>query len=100
MTVEYFIQGQPQYAHEEQAILKLAQLIQRTFAASDKFYLLAANVRVWRAQADALVLAPNAITLIELKSCTDPIHSAMDTCGCWTRQSTGSMLFPLLTRPR
>lgn len=74
MTVEYFIQGQPQYAHEEQAILKLAQLIQRTFAASDRFYLLAANVRFWRAQADALVLAPHAITLIELKSCSDPIY--------------------------
>jgi hypothetical protein len=74
LTVEYFIQGQPQYAHEEQATLKLAQFIQRTFAASDRFYLLAANVRFWRAQADALVLAPHAITLIELKSCDNPIY--------------------------
>ncbi len=74
MTVEYFIQGQPQYAHEEQAILKLAQSVQRAFAASDRFYLLAANVRFWRAQADALVLAPRAIMLVELKSCGDPIY--------------------------
>ncbi len=74
MTVEYFIQGEPQHAHEEQAILKLAQLMQRAFAASEKFYLLAANVRFWRAQADALVLTPHAITLVELKSCGDPVY--------------------------
>ena len=74
MTVEYFIQGQPQYTHEEQSILKLAQLMQRAFAASSRFYLLAANVRFWRVQVDALVLAPHAITLIELKSCGDPVY--------------------------
>ena len=81
MTVEYFIQGQPQYTHEEQSILKLAQLMQRAFAASSRFYLLAANVRFWRVQADALVLAPHAITLIELKSCGDPIYGRAH--GSW-----------------
>ena len=74
MTVEYFVQSRPQYAHEEQAILTLAQLMQRAFGASDRFYLLAANVRFWRAQADALVLTPHAIVLVEIKSCGNPIY--------------------------
>jgi hypothetical protein len=74
LTVEYFVQGQPQYAHEEEATLKLAQLMHRAFGASDRFYLLAANVRFWRAQADVMVLAPHAIVLVELKSCADPVY--------------------------
>jgi hypothetical protein len=81
VTVEYFIQAEPQHAHEGQAILKLAQLMRRAFAASDKFYLLAVNVRFWRAQADALVLAPHAIVLVELKSCADPIYGRAH--GSW-----------------
>lgn len=74
MAVEFYIQGQLQHAHENQALLKLAQLLQRAFAASEKFYLLAANVRFWKVQADALVLAPRAIVLIELKSCADAAY--------------------------
>lgn len=74
MTVEYFIHSLPQHAHEEYAILKLAQRMQRAFAASDRFYLLAANVRFWHTQADALVLAPHAVVLVELKSCDAPIY--------------------------
>ena len=54
VTVEYFIQGQPQYAHEEQAILRLAQLMQRAFAASDRFYLLAANIGTERLQGQVI----------------------------------------------
>jgi len=90
VTVEYFIQGQPQYAHEEEAILRLAQLMQRAFAASDRFYLLAANVRFWRAQADALVLAPHAIVLIELKSCADPVYGRAR--GSWHVMSSGDRI--------
>ncbi|MEE8391097.1 MAG: nuclease-related domain-containing protein, partial [Anaerolineae bacterium] len=90
MTVEYFIQGQPQYAHEGRAILKLAQLMQRAFGASTKFYLLAVNVHFWRAQADALILAPHAITLIELKSCGDPVHGRAR--GSWHVLPGGSRI--------
>lgn len=90
MTVEYFIQSEPQYAHEEQAILRLAQLMQRAFAASDRFYLLAANVRFWHAQADALVLAPHAIVLLELKSCTDPVYGRAR--GSWRVMSSGDRI--------
>jgi hypothetical protein len=90
LTVEYFIQGQPQYAHEEQAVLKLAQLMQRAFAASDQFYLLAVNVRFWRGQADALILAPHAITLVELKSCGDPVYGRAR--GSWRVLSRGDRI--------
>jgi hypothetical protein len=90
VTVEYYIQSQPQYAHEEQAILRLAQLMQRAFAASDRFYLLAANVRFWQAQADALVLAPHAIVLIELKSCADPVYGRAR--GSWHVTSSGDRI--------
>ncbi len=81
MPVEYFIRQDPQYAHEEQASLKLAQLMERAFAASERFYLLAINLRFWRAQVDALVLAPNAVTLVELKSCADPVYGRAH--GSW-----------------
>lgn len=81
MTVEYFIQRDPQYAHEELAVVKLAQLMQRAFAASSRFYLLAANVCFWRTQADALVLTPHAIILLEFKSCSDPVYGRAH--GCW-----------------
>jgi hypothetical protein len=90
LTVEYFIQGQPQYAHEERAILQLAQLMQRAFAASVKFYLLAANVRFWRAQADALVLTPHAVILLELKSCGDPIYGRAR--GSWHEAPGGARI--------
>lgn len=90
MTVEIFIQSQPQHAHEEQAILKLAQLMQRAFAASDRFYLLATNVRFWHAQADALVLAPHAVVLIELKSCGDPVYGRAH--GPWHVMSSGDRI--------
>jgi hypothetical protein len=81
MAVEFYVQGQPQHAHENQALLKLAQLMQRAFAASAKFYLLAANVRFWKAQADALVLTPRAVILIELKSCADAVYGRAR--GAW-----------------
>ena len=74
MAVEYFTHGRAQHAHEEQAALKLAQLMQRALGSSERFYLLATNVRFWRAQADALVLTPHAIVLIELKSCGAPMY--------------------------
>jgi hypothetical protein len=90
MAVEYFVHGQPQHAHEEQALLNLAQLMQRAFAASEKFYLLAANVRLWRTQADALVLAPRAITLLELKSCDAPIYGRAQ--GPWRVLPGGDIL--------
>ena len=74
MTVEYYIRDQPQHAHEREAILTLARMMQRAFGVSDQFYLLATNVRFWRAQADALVFTPCAIVLIELKACGDPVY--------------------------
>jgi len=74
MTVEYYIQDQPQHAHEKEAVLTLARMMQRAFSVSDQFYLLATNVRFWRAQADALVFTPRAIVLIELKACGDPVY--------------------------
>ena len=90
MAVEYFVHGQPQHAHEEQALLNLAQLMQRAFAASDRFYLLAANARLWRVQVDALVLAPRAITLLELKSCSDPIYGRAQ--GPWRVTPDGGVI--------
>ncbi len=90
MTVEYFIQGETQYAHEGQAVLKLGQLMQRAFGASEKFYLLAANVRFWRAQADALVFTPRAITLIELKSCDAPVYGRAR--GSWHVMPSGDRI--------
>ncbi len=90
MAVEYFVQGKPQHAHEEQALLNLAQLMQRSFAASERFYLLAANVRLWRVQADALILAPRAITLLELKSCGDPIYGRAK--GLWRVTPGGGII--------
>ena len=90
MPVEYFVQSRSQYAHEEQALLKLAQLMQRAFGASDRFYLLAANVRFWRAQVDALVLTPRAIVLIEIKSCGDPVYGRAR--GSWHVTSSGDRI--------
>jgi hypothetical protein len=90
MAVEYFIHGEPQHAHEEWATLKLAQLMQRAFAASDRFYLLATNIRFWRAQADALVLTPHAVVLIELKSCDAPVHGRAD--GAWHVRPGGDVI--------
>lgn len=90
MTVEYFIQSRPQYAHEEQAVLKLAQLMQRAFGTSDRFYLLAVNVRFWRAQADALVLTPHAIALVEIKSCGDPVYGRAR--GSWHVTASGDRI--------
>lgn len=86
MTVEFFIQSEPQHAHETGAILALAQAMRRAFAASDRFYLLAANVRFWRAQADVLALTEHAIVLIELKSCDDPIFGRAQ--GAWRMLSS------------
>lgn len=90
MTVEYFIQNDPRYAHETEAILLLAQLMQRAFGASDQFYVLAANVRFWRAQADALALTPRAVVLIELKACGDPVYGRAH--GSWRIQPGGDKL--------
>ncbi len=72
--VEFYIQDQPQHAHEMEAILILAEMMKRAFGTSDQFYLLAANVRFWRVQADALVFAPHAVILVELKACCDPVY--------------------------
>src|SRR5512139_1821932 len=74
MPVEFYIYSQPQYSHELDALLKLAQWMRHAFAASEQTYLLAANVEFWGVQADALALAPHAIILIELKSCLDPVQ--------------------------
>lgn len=74
MTVEYYIQNPSQYPHERSALVGLAQHLQRAFAMSDRLYVLAVNVRYWQAQIDALVIAPHAITLIELKSCDAPVY--------------------------
>lgn len=90
MTVEYFIQSQPQYAHERQALLALAQSMHRAFAASEKFYLLATNVSFWHAQIDALVLMPRAVVLIELKSCADPVYGRAR--GSWRVMPDGEKI--------
>ncbi|MBN1874537.1 MAG: FHA domain-containing protein [Anaerolineae bacterium] len=74
MPVEYFIHGDPQHAHEEQTLVLLAQQMQRAFGLSEQFYALVARPYVWKTQLDVLVLAPHAITLLELKSCTDPVY--------------------------
>jgi FHA domain/Nuclease-related domain len=81
MTVEYYIQDQPQHAHEREAILTLARMMQRAFSVSDQFYLLAVNVHFWHAQADALVFTRRAIVLIELKACGNPVYGR--THGPW-----------------
>lgn len=74
MTVEYYIQSPSQYSHEQSGLVTLAQQMQRALAHTEPFYVLAANVRFWQSQADALVLAPHAIILIEMKACGAPIH--------------------------
>jgi len=81
VTVEFYIQNPPQYTHEREALVVLAKAMQRAFGGSNQFYLLAANVQLWRAQADALVLAPHAIALIELKACADPVYGRVR--GSW-----------------
>lgn len=79
--VEYFIQTELEYAHEREASLALAQMMRRTFSASERFYLLAVNVRFWRAQADVMVLMSNALVLIELKACDEPVYGRAH--GAW-----------------
>lgn len=85
MTLECYVQRQPQHAHETEALLALAQSMRRAFAASERFYLLAANVCFWRAQADALVPTERAIVLVELKACGDPIYGRAE--GAWRTAS-------------
>jgi hypothetical protein len=85
--VEYFIQTKLEHAHEREASLAMAQMMHRAFGASERFYLLAANVRFWRAQADVLVLMSNAIVLIELKSCDEPVYGRAH--GAWHITSSG-----------
>lgn len=74
MTVEYYLQSPIQYSHEQSGLVTLAQQMQRALAHTESFYILAANVRFWQSQADALVLAPHAIILIELKACEAPVY--------------------------
>jgi len=74
MPVEYYIQQSPEYSHELDALLNLAQAMRQAFTAVEPIYLLAANVRYWDAQADAVLFAPHAIVLLELKSCPSPIR--------------------------
>ncbi len=74
MPVEYYIQQPPEYSHELDALLNLAQAMRHAFTAVEPIYLLAANVRYWNAQADAVLFAPHAIVLLELKSCPAPIR--------------------------
>ncbi len=73
MTVEYFIQTPPPYPHEADALRRLAQQMHRAFAAVEPFYLVAANVHFWEAQADALIFTPHALVVIELKACHAPV---------------------------
>lgn len=88
--VEYYVQDQPQHAHETDAILTLAKMMKRAFGASEEFYLLAANVRFWQAQADALVFASHAVVLIELKACGDPVYGR--THGSWHVMPSGGRI--------
>ncbi|HNT78782.1 MAG TPA: FHA domain-containing protein [Anaerolineae bacterium] len=81
MTVEYFIQTPPPYPHEADALRRLAQQMHRAFAAVESFYLLAANIRFWEAQADALIFTPHALTVIELKACDAPVSGRVH--GPW-----------------
>jgi hypothetical protein len=78
MTVEYFIRDRSSYQHESAAIVNLAQAMKVAFTATDRVYFLVANAPVWGRQADALVLMPDAIALLELKSCGDPVMGDTD----------------------
>src|SRR5512135_803297 len=78
MTVEYFIRDRSSYPHESAAIVKLAQAMRVAFTATDRTYFLVANAPIWNRQADALVLMPDAIALLELKSCGDPVIGDAD----------------------
>ncbi len=81
MTVEYYIQSPIQYSHEQSGLVTLAQQMQRALADIEPFYILAANVRFWQSQADALILAPHAIILVELKACGAPVSGREQ--GAW-----------------
>ncbi|MBN1890355.1 MAG: FHA domain-containing protein [Thermoflexales bacterium] len=85
--VEYFIQNELEHTHEREASLALAQLMRRAFGASERFYLLAANVRFWHAQADVLVLMSNALVSIELKSCGEAVYGRAH--GTWHITGSG-----------
>jgi hypothetical protein len=90
MPVEFYIHSQPQYSHELEALVELAQLMRHAFAASEQTYVLATNVHVWNIQADALVFAPHAIVLIEMKSCADPVRG--DINGPWQTVPSGATI--------
>ncbi len=81
MTVEYYIQSPTQYSHEQSGLVALAQQVQRALAPIESCYILAANVRFWQSQADALILSPHAIILIELKACGAPVYGREQ--GAW-----------------
>ena len=90
MPVEFYMHSQPQYSHEIDALLKLAQWMRSAFAASEKTYVLAANAHLWDVQTDALVFAPRAIILVELKSCSDPVRG--DVNSPWQTISDGATI--------
>jgi hypothetical protein len=81
MTVEFFIHARSSYQHESAAVVKLAQAMKVAFTATARTYFLVANVPIWNRQADALILMPDAIALLELKSCGDPVVG--DTDHAW-----------------
>ena len=81
MPVEYFMHSQSQYPHENSALLQLARQMQRAFANTERFYLLATNVHFWQNQADAVILTSHSITLVELKACDVPITGRVT--GAW-----------------
>lgn len=90
MPVEFYLHQTPQHAHELDALLNLAQSLRQAFAAAEAFYLLAANVRFWGTQADAVLLGSQAIVLLELKACHDPIRG--DAQSPWQTMPQGITL--------
>jgi hypothetical protein len=78
VTVEYYLQDEPEHSHEREAILAIARSL-RSLVGPDHFYLLAANVRFWRrVQVDALALAAHAVVILELKAYGEPIYGHAD----------------------
>ena len=90
MPVEYYVRQSPEYSHELDALLNLAQAMQHAFTTVEPTYLLAANVRYWNTQADAVLFAPHAIVLLELKSCSVPIRG--DANGMWRTMPDGATI--------
>ena len=78
MTVEYFVFDEPEYWHEREAVLNLAQTMKSAFTPIEDFYLLAINVPLARGQIDAMVLKRDAVIAVELKSGQDAVCGRFD----------------------